>query len=391
MNKVLRILFAFCFVLMVLNVTAFAEKPKFDLDWYGYIKLDASYDDNRTSHGNFAMWAQNSKDDDQFNMTANQTRFGLKAFGKDYYDVDVTAQLEFDLYGSVSGATVAENKAMLQLRHAYFSVKYENFKLVAGQTWDIISPLNPSTINYSVVWGIGNIGYRRPQVSFWYTAPAGDETSVTFGAGMFRTIGSDLVPTFTLSAGEMADGQDDGTDAAIPSMQGIVDFKHTFESGAAMRMGVSGLWGKLKAETTMGSYEEYESYCVNGHLSVAPTKQFGIKGEVYTGQNLGSYMGGILNSNTVEGIETFGGWGSAWFKPAPKFTFNVGGGVDNPQDEDLSSSSRSYNRVIFGNVNYDIVEQFTIGLEVSQIQTKYVDASDDAESLRAQTSFKLNF
>lgn len=391
MKKVLISFFALCCVLMIANAAAFAGKPKFDLDWYGYIKLDAAYDDNRTSHGNFAMWAQNSKDDDQFNMTANQTRFGLKAMGKDYYDVDVTGQLEFDLYGSVSGGTVAENKAMLQLRHAFFALKYENFKLVAGQTWDIISPLNPSTVNYSVAWGIGNIGYRRPQISLWINAPAGDETTVTFGAGFFRTIGNDLVPTFSLAAGEMADGEDDGTDAAIPSFQGIFDFKHNFESGASMRFGVSGLWGQLKAQTNFGSYEEYESYGVNGHVALAPSKQFGIKGEVYTGQNLGSYMGGILNSNRVDGLETFGGWGSAWFKPAPKFTFNAGAGVDDPKDEDLTTGARSYNRVIFGNINYDIVEQLTVGFEVSQIQTKYIDAADDAESLRAQTAFMLSF
>ena len=38
------------------------------------------------------------------------------------------------------------------------------FTILGGQTWDVISPLNPRSLNYSVYWWAGNIGYRRPQV-----------------------------------------------------------------------------------------------------------------------------------------------------------------------------------------------------------------------------------
>ena len=35
---------------------------------------------------------------------------------------------------------------------------------MAGQTWDVISPLNPGMLMYSVGWEAGNIGYRRAQL-----------------------------------------------------------------------------------------------------------------------------------------------------------------------------------------------------------------------------------
>ena len=47
------------------------------------------------------------------------------------------------------------------LRHAYLEVKNE--VSAAGQTWDVISPLYPGMIMYSVGWAGGNIGYRRAQ------------------------------------------------------------------------------------------------------------------------------------------------------------------------------------------------------------------------------------
>ena len=49
------------------------------------------------------------------------------------------------------------------LRHAYVEVENEDFRLLAGQTWDVISPLNPGMLMYSVGWEAGNIGYRRAQ------------------------------------------------------------------------------------------------------------------------------------------------------------------------------------------------------------------------------------
>jgi len=384
-------IFSLCMVFALGSLAIAGEKPSFDLDWYGYVKLDAAYDNHKTSHGNFVMWSAIGKENEQFNMTANQTRFGLKANGKNYKRVNVFAQVEFDLYGSPSGATVAQNKAMLQLRHAYFSLQYDNFKLNAGQTSDIISPLNPSTLNYSVMWGIGNMGYRRPQISMYYTAQASEMTSVTFGGGFFRTIGNDLTPTFSLAAGETSDGEDDGTDAAIPSVQGIMDVKHKFESGASVRFGVSGLFGRLKTESNMGSFEEYESWGMNGHVDVKASNSFGFKGEAFSGSNLGSYFGGILNSNTVEGIEAVGGWGALWFKTSPKVALNLGVGVDDPKDEDLSNGSRSYNQMIYGNVNYSIVPQVVLGLEVGQVKTDYIGSDETSKSLRFQTAMTLKF
>ena len=45
---------------------------------YGYIKLDAAYDQSKTDNGNYAYWVLPQDEDDEFNMTSKQTRIGLK-------------------------------------------------------------------------------------------------------------------------------------------------------------------------------------------------------------------------------------------------------------------------------------------------------------------------
>lgn len=379
------------FILLTLAASVAAEEPHIDLDWYGYVKLDASRDQNATSHGNFVMWVNptGTEDDEQFNMTANQTRFGANLGSAGYAAARVGGNLEFDLYAGVTGASVAENRPMLQLRHAYFTLGRGNWELLAGQSWDLVSPLNPSTLNYSVLWGVGNIGYRRPQLRASHTTRVSAETTAKVSAGIFRTIGSDLTPTFPLKTDERSDGSDDGQDRGMPSLQSAIDLTHTFTQGGKLRAGLSGLWGQLESETNLGNAETYESWAACGHLGLTAGR-FGLSGEIWTGSNLGSYYGGILNANTVDGIAATGGWVAGSFQSTPSVALAAGVGIDAPDDDELAAGARAHNRGIFGNLGWTVVPGAVVGFEVSHWSTEYVDAAT-AESVRFQTSFLLGF
>ncbi len=368
------------------NLASAGEKPSFEFDWYGYFKLDGAYDQTKTSHGNFAMWVNPGEDNSQYNMTANQTRFGFNVNGQGYEKAKVGGKLEVDLYGASS----AENKPALVIRHAYLTLQSGNTKLLAGQGWDLVSPLNPSTLNYTVLWGCGNYQYRRPQISLFQTIPAGKQTNINLAGGFFRNMGSDVITLSLATAGENADGDDDGTDAGIPSFQGRFEIDHKFNSGAKLRIGASGLYGQLKSETDAGNSENYTSWMAVGHLMFSLPSDIGISGEYHIGENTANYFGGILNSNTVEGINSAGVWASAWIKPSPKVKFTAGYGFDNVKEEDIGDGSRQNNQCLFGNVVYSIVANASVGVEVSQWQTEYKN-DDTYSSLRAQTAVILSF
>jgi hypothetical protein len=162
---------------------------------YGYIKLDAAYDDSRTNYGNFVLYIPNEsqhKNDNEYNMTAKQTRLGLDIMAPDTYDWQAWGRMEIDFYGD--GAT-QENKPTVLLRHAFVELKKGNFSLLAGQTSDLISPLNMDTLNYTVGWSVGNIGYRRPQLRGTYTYPFSKTTKIISALALARstgTVNSDL-------------------------------------------------------------------------------------------------------------------------------------------------------------------------------------------------------
>lgn len=375
------------------TAAAAAQKPAFDLNWYGLLKLDGAYDQNLTSNGDFAMWVEPTlpdANDQQFNMTANATRFGVLAQSTRYEKVDITGNIEFDLYaGAFSGPTPQENNPMLLLRQAFFTMQWRSTRLTAGQTNDLISPLEPTTLNYATLWGCGNIGYRRPQITLAYVTNPSPTTDVTLAAGFFRTIGSSLTPTFSLALGETEDNTDDGTDAAIPSIQALLDVNHDMPSGGVFRAGVSGLYGKLKAETNLGNYENYESWAFSTHLMVTTPSGLGVAGEFFTGSNLQSYLGGVLNDSRIGGVHALGGWLSGWFQATPTVKLTGGFGIDDPNDDDVVNG-RTQNRCVFGNVNYSFVPQVTFGLELSQWQTKYVGGAN-ANNFRVQTSIALAF
>src|SRR6266496_924342 len=132
---------------------------------YGYVKLDSAYDSSRISAGNFARWVESEqirRNDDEFNITANQTRVGLRLSGEPSDDFRYGGVVEADFYSGVG----ADNSPSPRLRLANLTLEWPRvgFGVLAGQAPDVISPLYLTTVNYSVAWWQGNIGFRRPQL-----------------------------------------------------------------------------------------------------------------------------------------------------------------------------------------------------------------------------------
>ena len=101
-------------------------------EFYGYIKVDTSYDTDRSNHGNRAFFllpeSKAEKDDDEFTITANQTRLGVKLDAGAIEGFDVSGKVEADFY---EGG--AEAKPRLRLRYAFIDLQKDGLQLRAGQ------------------------------------------------------------------------------------------------------------------------------------------------------------------------------------------------------------------------------------------------------------------
>jgi len=359
---------------------------KFQFEPYGYIKLDASYDDSRTNYGNFVLYVlgeTENKNDDEFNMTARQTRLGLDITAPRFSDWTTQGRIEIDFYGD--GFASHENKSEALLRHAFFRVNKEDLSIIAGQTSDVISPLNPYTLNYTVGWAGGNIGYRPPQLGMAYNYALDNRSSLFMGVSIARTSG-------LVNEDLDLDGQNDGEDAGLPSIQARLALATKYFTEKESVFGLCGHCGEeeMNWDTIQ---RELTSWSINLDFDIPFTDQISLKGEAFVGRNLDDYFGGILqgvNIVTREGIKAMGGWAQVRYQPGQKWQIHAGFGLDNPSDKYLDRGMRSKNRFVYINGLFEVIPSMMVGLECSHWETEYKEMRRGTDN-RIQFSFIYNW
>jgi hypothetical protein len=160
-------------------------------------------------------------------------------------------------------------------------------------------------------------------------------------------------------------------------------------------IGVSGVAGQVRTLQLGARQEVADVWGVAADFRWKMTKCFGVMGEVFTGQSLGTYNAGILqttNTVTFEGIRTTGGWMEAFMYWTPCLHSHVGFGIDDPIDREVVATGPVYNSTIYGNLLWDINQTFRVGFEVTWRQTHYQSVIlPDKEAAGFHTQFQWAF
>jgi hypothetical protein len=371
---------------------------------YGFIRLDMAYDNSATANsaGNViaVVFPEDvaglpsppveRDDDDQFNATATATRIGLNFAGPDFQDGKLRGKMEIDFDEVLDGGgDVTAHR--IRMRHAYAELVYPSWSLLAGQTWDIVAPRIPYSLDCMVMWGRGNIGYRRPQLRLtkWWEK---DGTKLT-AQGSLNYTDRTAVDDVDL------DGFNDGVDSGWPMLEGRLGLD-TSLGERPFSVGISGVLGEKQADYPVAgpsnNKEDLDVWVValDGKLTVIPGL-LTLQGEVWTGENLGGLMGGVYQNIVDTGtdwdeVEATGGFVHAMITPRKGLLFNVGAGVDDVDGDNLGTLKITRNRSVFGNVIYTIVPNFDVGLELAYQETEWVGA-DEGDNVRVQTAFTYKF
>ncbi|MBM3308340.1 MAG: hypothetical protein FJY74_08440 [Candidatus Eisenbacteria bacterium] len=354
--------------------------------FYGYIKLDASLDSAKTDKGDYAFIVLpyvGEEADDEFNMTANQTRLGMKFDAAEGERFPVSGRVEIDFYGGG-----AENKANPMMRQAYLEMTFPAFEVLAGQTADLISPLNPTTLNYVVLWKSGNTGYRRPQIRLTKAVSLADAGKLTLAASANRNMGRD----------------ENGEDFGQPSWQGRVGYSRKLFGDRSLTVGVSGLYGKESDADDC----EFESSAIVVDATIPLGEKITVMGEYFSGRNLGVYLGGVGQGIAVQPpyessrsraemaeIEASGWWGQLAVQLAADIAVNVGAGWDDPTLPVWAAADAiEKNTTYYGNVIWSATTSSYIGFEYAKMETEYAGSGDDTpayENTRVQLSVGYRF
>lgn len=337
---------------------------QFDINFYGYVKLDAAYDSHRTSHGNFQFWTLpegSEANDDEFSLTANQTRFGMDITGPEIRGGQTMVKLEADFYGAGAPA----NSATPRMRKAYLDWDFGDWSLRFGQDTDTFQTLVPVSVDFAYFMDRGNLGLRRPQARVTRVLRLSEKTTLTGKLSFARDIGGDLD----------RGGQEDGADVGFPDVQWNLILKTPLIAGNEATFSLSGHYGREELDPAPGIRSgEYDSWSLIGSFIIPLHKTLKLQGSVFTGANLDIYFGGIGQGiNTVLGTEihSTGGWAQLVWNPNETWNFNLAYGVDDPDNDDLNIAARSLNEHYVGSVFYNFSKHLCFGLEYAYLETSY--------------------
>jgi hypothetical protein len=363
------------------------KKGDFSIVPYGILWGNMVSSTERTSPGSYTLFVQSAslQPESEFIIDARNTRLGIDVSGPQIPCLDCAnsgGKVEIDFQNSVLST---ENKGTLLLRHAYAEVKNEEFRLLFGQTWDVVSPLYPGMLMYSVGWDGGNIGYRRAQLR----------------GERFLAFSDTSLATAQLSANQTVfeDGTTDirGETPNWPIMEGRVAWT-VGERGKGARPTTVGLSGHIGDEQqdykVVDRNRQNRTWSGNIDFRMPITERLGFQAECFTGENLGAFLGGIgqgINPVTLAGIRSSGGWCEIWYDWTPTFHSHVGYSIDDPVNADVQfAGAKTYNQFFFGNISYDMTKNFLVGLEVSSWKTIYYDLRP-GDSVRCEFVAKYGF
>ncbi len=372
-------------------------KGDFTIVPYGWLWANGVYSTERTTPGSYTLYVTSAStvpESENF-VDVRNTRLGFDVGGPSiefFGGAKGGGKVEIDFQNSTLNALTTENKPTVLLRHCYAEVKNDDFRLLAGQTWDVISPLNPGMLMYSVGWDGGNIGYRRPQFRAERNWAFSNVSMVTTQFSINPQISSDTLATKT-----------SGTITNAPSNWPIFEGRVGWTIGQRgpgclpIVVGASGHIGEQEfdyAGTTNLNDQHRRTWSGNLDVRVPLTEQFGVQGECFIGENLASFLGGIgqgVDPVSLDAIRDAGGWIELWYDWTARLHSRVGYSVDDPNDNDIHyTGGRLYNQFYYGNLTFDVTKNFLLGLEVSSWKTLYLNQLP-GDSVRCEFVAKYGF
>ncbi len=311
------------------------------------------------------------RDSPSIEVQGRSTSLGAMLAGPDICGLQSGGQLLVYLYGqspfaNVYGAFFA---------FAYGELKNEDWRFAFGLNQDLFNPLNSATLNFGYGLEAGNTGFIRGQFRVERYFKPTDEFQITVQSAIGQPVITEFATPFPGS--DITLGETNGW----PNFEGRVALGFgTLEQryGAPLpsrrvEVGISGVIGEIRtssAETRVLA----TTAGVGCDLTANITDRFGIKGEFYKGQALGSYFGGSgqsVNLDTFQTIRSLGGWAEAWFYITPKLHTHWGAGIDDPRDGDVGINQRRQNQFVFGNLIWDPTKNLQLGFEASRYETDW--------------------
>lgn len=351
----------------VLSTHAIASEDSANINAYGSLRVDAISTDgvfNNTQSPSFLLNAPAGRNPgDTFTIHPRLTRLGVDVEDHEIEeDIDIGGKVEIDFQNGGR-----ESRPLLRIRHAYFEVKNNNFKVLVGQTWQTVSRLIPIVNGDTLQWNAGNAGDRAPQIRLTYEQAVAKDGAIDFELA-FQQIGS-----------VDNKGQVGVNFGPSPAIEARVQYEQPLWTAKPFLAALGAHKAtEVLAERSVQFEDTYNSEGIFAELVLPLTEDLTLSGEYFKGENLTDLRGGILfGINETRGIpiRTEGYWSELAYQVTDKLQLSTGLSEDNPFDEDILVSTPTLNKTEWGTAHYSLTKRFLMGVEYIHWTTDFQNAA----------------
>lgn len=310
------------------------------------------------------------------------TRVGLKYRVGNADRRDLFANLEIDFDTPDGGP---------RIRHAYGEIALGPWRFLAGQTWAIVSQLDPVTVNSDNLFNLGNTYERVPQFRVSYERHLG-AGKLEFQAGAVTFFGAfDQRDLAVQPAGAME--LETGTPAVF---QGRLRFGWQ-AAGRPSHVAVAASAGRVSAEALSGAEGHATHFLLVGETLLPLGVGLELAAEAFYGQAAG-FNGGVGQTAVVtadgalEPVKTRGGFLQARLLPQAGLELHLVAGFDDPGERPRGTPlTIGGNWTVLANAFWRLARSWTSALEVQYVRTDYEAQALTADNLRSTLAVFVNF
>jgi hypothetical protein len=337
---------------------------------YGFLRLDLDFDSQHPNNTQNPLFITSpdaragGTTNGDYSMHPRLTRFGIDYAGPHIAklgNAKLSGKVETDFANGGS-----ESRQIIRIRHAYLRLDWKEAALLAGQTWDIVSPLFPTVNNDSLMWNAGNVGDRRPQLRAAYEPKAGrGKLSFIGGIGLTGAIDAQDLDN---------NGFRDGEESGRPDMQGRIGYSYPLGKDRTASIGLSGFYGFERTARPVAGRTVFHPQLFNVDFTIPLATRLSWRGEGWWGRNMSDIRGGAgqaINLSNGREIRGRGGWSEANIRLSRYFSVNPGFTIDDPVNADLPNGGRTRNHAYYFANRITPGGNFLIGADYLRWLTDY--------------------
>ncbi|MFM8375260.1 MAG: hypothetical protein ACKN9P_04270 [Phenylobacterium sp.] len=305
-----------------------------------------------------------------FDATAQYSNIALAADGPEVLGFRTGARVALSFFdGGALNASYGVNPAA-----AFVWMARDGWTLSLGRRQELFADREPDMVDTTSVLNFSGNAANSPRTQFRveHAGPVGGSGRLTLALALTDPVSTYVSDTF---ADRTEDNGAPYLEAGAKLALGPEGERLAWPAFAAE---VSGVYGTFRKYYNLAPPFEVETKTLSGLAlggSVRLGPALGMQGEIYSGQALGEYSGGVGNtvSPVTRGeISGEGGWLQAAFQARPDLRLNLGYGRDAARRSELTTGSLARNETAFANLFWSPDPRWRLGGETTWRRTGYL-------------------